>query len=141
MTQTANFISTDCTLTDLIPEWMEYANCSELASEVSACFFSNDPSEIATAKNICAKCTVVGPCLEGALSRGEPWGVWGGQLFAEGAIVNVKRRRGRPSKDPNKSNSQLPVVPVPAHLEEMVMKATIKTGQTKTSHTNHQVAA
>jgi WhiB family redox-sensing transcriptional regulator len=36
-------------------------------------------------------------CLEGALSRQEPAGVWGGELFEEGRIIAKKRKAGRPS--------------------------------------------
>jgi WhiB family redox-sensing transcriptional regulator len=42
---------------------------------------------------------VIEPCLQGALERREPWGVWGGELFANGAVLAHKRRRGRPRKD------------------------------------------
>ncbi len=38
-------------------------------------------------------------CLDGALKRREPWGVWGGELLMSGAIVSRKRPRGRPRKD------------------------------------------
>jgi WhiB family redox-sensing transcriptional regulator len=38
-------------------------------------------------------------CLAGALARREPWGVWGGELFANGHMVAQKRRRGRPPKN------------------------------------------
>ena len=34
-----------------------------------------------------------------ALDRGEPWGVWGGQLFLQGAVIPRKRPRGRPRKN------------------------------------------
>jgi WhiB family redox-sensing transcriptional regulator len=37
-------------------------------------------------------------CLAGALARREPWGVWGGELFANGKVLAQKRRRGRPPK-------------------------------------------
>jgi WhiB family redox-sensing transcriptional regulator len=39
-------------------------------------------------------------CLEGALSRQEPCGVWGGELFVEGQIVAAKRSVGRPRLNP-----------------------------------------
>ena len=39
-------------------------------------------------------------CLAGALDREEPWGVWGGQLLVQGAVVPRKRPRGRPRKHP-----------------------------------------
>ena len=38
-------------------------------------------------------------CLEGALERREPWGVWGGELLLRGTIVPRKRPRGRPRKE------------------------------------------
>ena len=37
-------------------------------------------------------------CLAGALQRGEPWGVWGGELFDRGMVIADKRPRGRPRK-------------------------------------------
>ena len=54
-------------------------------------------------------------CLEGALARREPWGVWGGQLFLNGKILATKRRRGRPPKVA-RPEDQLPEVPIPEHL-------------------------
>lgn len=61
-------------------------------------FFSESPEEVERAKSWCADCPIRRACLAGALERGEPWGVWGGELFAEGAIVARKRPRGRPRK-------------------------------------------
>ena len=37
-------------------------------------------------------------CLADALARGEPWGVWGGELLLRGTVVPTKRARGRPRK-------------------------------------------
>ena len=62
-------------------------------------FFSEDIGDIADAKAICAGCALVEPCLQGALDRREPWGVWGGQLFLNGKILPFKRKRGRPPKN------------------------------------------
>lgn len=59
-------------------------------------FFSEDAAQIAVAKNLCGGCPVASSCLEGALSRSEPWGVWGGQLFDNGRVVAAKRKAGRP---------------------------------------------
>ena len=67
------------------------------------------------ARAICAKCPVLVPCLEGAIERREPWGVWGGQLFLNGKILASKRRRGRPPKVP-RPEDQLPDIPIPEHL-------------------------
>jgi WhiB family transcriptional regulator, redox-sensing transcriptional regulator len=61
-------------------------------------FFAEDPDDIAAAKTLCVGCPVRVECLEGALQRGEPWGVWGGELVIHGAVVGHKRRRGRPRR-------------------------------------------
>jgi WhiB family redox-sensing transcriptional regulator len=85
-------------------------------------FFSEELQDIARAKEICARCPVIGECLEGAIERREPWGVWGGQLFLNGRVLANKRRRGRPPKVP-RPEDQLPDVPVPAHLVERLRTA------------------
>lgn len=61
-------------------------------------FFAEEPEEVERAKSLCGDCPVRGVCLAGALDRGEPWGVWGGELFADGVVVPRKRPRGRPRK-------------------------------------------
>ena len=38
--------------------------------------------------------------LYDALERGEPWGVWGGELIDAGRVLARKRPRGRPRKHP-----------------------------------------
>ncbi|MDQ3294951.1 MAG: WhiB family transcriptional regulator [Actinomycetota bacterium] len=78
-------------------------------------FFSDELQDIARAKQICALCPVLVDCLEGAIERREPWGVWGGQLFLNGRILASKRRRGRPPKTP-RPEDQLPEIAIPAHL-------------------------
>ena len=62
-------------------------------------FFAESPEDVEYAKSLCADCPVRIACLSGALERREPWGVWGGQLFIQGAVVPRKRPRGRPRKD------------------------------------------
>ncbi len=62
-------------------------------------WFAETPAELERAKALCADCPIKQPCLEGALSRGEPWGVWGGEIFERGAVVARKRPRGRPRKN------------------------------------------
>ena len=59
-------------------------------------FFAEDNASISYAKSLCAACPMVVACLEGALSRGEPCGVWGGELFDEGRPIAAKRSVGRP---------------------------------------------
>ncbi|MDP9075455.1 MAG: WhiB family transcriptional regulator [Actinomycetota bacterium] len=67
---------------------------------MTALFFSEQIDDIARAKAICALCPLAEACLEGALARREPWGVWGGQLFLNGRVLAQKRKRGRPPKQP-----------------------------------------
>ena len=50
------------------------------------------------AKAFCRPCPVRDACLAGALARREPWGVWGGELLANGKVLAQKRKRGRPPK-------------------------------------------
>ena len=62
-------------------------------------WFAETPSDVENAKALCQDCPVRALCLDGALDRGEPWGVWGGELFLQGAVIPRKRPRGRPRKD------------------------------------------
>ena len=61
-------------------------------------FFAEAPADVETAKALCQGCRAREACLEGALERREPWGVWGGELLLRGTIVPRKRPRGRPRK-------------------------------------------
>ena len=56
------------------------------------------PARLEEAKRLCDSCPVRSACLDGALLRGEPWGVWGGEIFERGAVIARKRPRGRPRK-------------------------------------------
>jgi len=62
-------------------------------------WFAEEPGDVEFAKALCGTCPVRQACLDGALARREPWGVWGGELFLAGAVVARKRPRGRPRKD------------------------------------------
>lgn len=61
-------------------------------------FFAESPADVARAKSLCLQCSIRVDCLTGALERGEPWGVWGGELLVQGVVVAHKRPRGRPRK-------------------------------------------
>ena len=61
-------------------------------------FFSEQAAVIAQAKALCSSCPMKAKCLQGALSRAEPVGVWGGELFDEGQVIQSKRSPGRPAK-------------------------------------------
>ena len=70
-----------------------------LQSDVDAdMWFAESPSVLEEAKSLCADCPIWAECLDGALSRGEPWGVWGGEIFERGRVIPRKRPRGRPRK-------------------------------------------
>lgn len=102
--------------------WQASARCATANGLETDVFFSEELQDIARAKSICAECPVVSPCLEGAIARREPWGVWGGQLFINGKVLMVKRRRGRPPKVP-RPEDQMPSVPVPEHLQGLMRTA------------------
>ncbi len=61
-------------------------------------WFAEQSAQVEAAKALCHTCPLIDRCLAGALERAEPWGVWGGQVFVNGAVVARKRGRGRPSK-------------------------------------------
>jgi len=61
-------------------------------------FFAERPDDLERAKALCVDCPVRAQCLAAALDRGEPWGVWGGEIFDHGVVIARKRPRGRPRK-------------------------------------------
>jgi WhiB family redox-sensing transcriptional regulator len=82
------------------PDDWDAASCRSESEDLTEVFFSDQIPDIIRAKQICFTCPLIEPCLEGALARREPWGVWGGQLFLNGRILTQKRKRGRPPKNP-----------------------------------------
>ncbi len=74
--------------------------CADGNGTLTPLFFSDDIIDIARAKAICGKCPLAAMCLADAQAREEPWGVWGGELLANGRIVTNKRPCGRPPKHP-----------------------------------------
>jgi WhiB family redox-sensing transcriptional regulator len=65
----------------------------------SELWFAESPADVEFAKALCRDCPVRDLCLNGALERREPWGVWGGELFLQGVVIPRKRPRGRPRKN------------------------------------------
>ena len=114
-------IPTSTYIPSMTTNWEAKARCRTEAVP-SALFFSEDLGEIADAKRICAECPVMAQCLEQAIVNQEPWGVWGGQLFLNGRMLAVKRRRGRPPKHP-RPEDQIPMIPIPEHLMDLVRTA------------------
>ena len=110
------------TIDDISPAVRANAACNDLEGSLTGVFFSEELQDIAAAKSICATCPVILECLEGAIERREPWGVWGGQMFLNGKILATKRRRGRPPKTP-RPEDQLADIPVPVHLQGYLRSA------------------
>ena len=102
--------------------WRDDASCATINGDFAATFFSEELQDIATAKRICANCPVMADCLEGALERHEPYGVWGGQLFLNGKVLTTKRRRGRPPKVA-RPEDEFPVIPIPERLVPLLRTA------------------
>ncbi len=71
-------------------------------------WFSDLPAELRLAKAYCQPCPVRRVCLAGAVERHEPHGVWGGEIFARGAIIADKRPPGRPPKMERRAKPELP---------------------------------
>lgn len=61
-------------------------------------WFAETPADLELAKAACGPCPLRVACLETALERREPWGVWGGEIFDGGTVIARKRPRGRPRK-------------------------------------------
>ncbi|HLR57528.1 MAG TPA: WhiB family transcriptional regulator [Beutenbergiaceae bacterium] len=68
-------------------------------------WFAEHAPDLKRAQSLCGTCPLRVECLQGALEREEPWGVWGGEIFVDGKIVANKRGRGRPRKHPLPSPS------------------------------------
>lgn len=49
---------------------------------------------IAAALMVCTNCPVKAPCLDDALTRQDPWGVWGGTTWDQRKALLNPRRRG-----------------------------------------------
>ena len=92
------------TLTDLIDQAggaREFGHEMPCQANDPELWFAERPEDVEFAKTLCGMCPARIQCLAGALDRQEPWGVWGGQLLVQGAVVARKRPRGRPRKDAN----------------------------------------
>ncbi len=93
-------------LTGPTDEWAA-ASCRDDTGGLTELFFSDQIPDIIRAKQVCSTCPLIEQCLDGALERREPWGVWGGQLFFNGRILAQKRKRGRPPKNQPAGGIQL----------------------------------
>ncbi len=80
------------------PHLLHLSRCADSDGALSYLFFSNNDSDIDKSKAICKTCDMQESCLDGAIDRAEPFGVWGGQLIRNGTPVAKRPRRGRPPK-------------------------------------------
>ena len=90
-----------------------HARCNDPRGSLTGLFFSENPVDILRAKAICMRCSVREACLEAAVGRAEPYGVWGGQQLFEGEVVIGRRGRGRPRRHP---------LPSPLDIDEITGK-------------------
>ncbi|PZR55502.1 WhiB family transcriptional regulator [Xylanimonas oleitrophica] len=77
-------------------------------------WFAEHTAQVEQAKALCRTCPLQAGCLEGAIERAEPWGVWGGEVFVDGAVVARKRGRGRPRKTEQAAAAPAATAPSPA---------------------------
>jgi WhiB family redox-sensing transcriptional regulator len=103
--RTGNVVNAVATLTALtalpaLAEVTQRVSDEQLPCRVNdpELFFADSPADVEYAKSLCTNCPVRLECLNGALERREPWGVWGGEWFVQGVVVPRKRPRGRPRK-------------------------------------------
>ncbi len=87
-------------LKGVLPKSTGPVECSDGQGSMNELFFSTELDDVAQAMATCRRCLIIDSCLEGALERREPAGIWGGRLFRNGQIVESKPI-GRP---PNKSD-------------------------------------
>ena len=82
----------------LAPQQQEVYQLLPCRVEDPELWFAEQAQEVERAKRLCQGCPMQLACLQGAIQRGEPWGVWGGEVFDHGRVVQTKRGRGRPRK-------------------------------------------
>lgn len=71
---------------------------TELYFPPSTLHWSVRNAAVDQAKALCRTCAEVDTCLEFALKRAEPDGVWGGELLRDGRVIPAYPRPGRPSR-------------------------------------------
>lgn len=80
------------------------STAAEIRPDVLPChldpdlWFAKDNDDTMRAKSACLPCPIRSTCLAAAVDRGEPWGVWGGELLSLGQVIPRQPRRGRPPK-------------------------------------------
>lgn len=70
------------------PSWIAFALCAEVDTDL---FYPEKGGSTLYPKRVCAACPVRAQCLDDALERDEPHGIWGGLSPAERR--RLKRRQ------------------------------------------------
>ena len=71
-------------------------------------FFAEAPADVEAAKALCQGCRARAECLEGALERREPWGVWEANCSCAVWSFRASVRVGVPARTPRVSASRPP---------------------------------
>lgn len=74
-------------------DWMDHAACREVGAEP---FFAETENELVrvdyrAAKRVCARCPVMGECLDYALELNIAYGVFGGLTERERRVIRRRR--------------------------------------------------
>lgn len=70
--------------------WHAQALCAGIDADL---FFGERGDSTEEAKAVCRRCPVREPCLEYAMERNEPFGVWGGYSYRGRKNLRSKRHR------------------------------------------------
>lgn len=81
--------------TDAGLDWRHHAVCRDEDPDLFFPIGDTGPAvlQVKEAKTICARCPVIGTCLQWALESKQEHGVWGG--LSEKERVNLRRRAAR----------------------------------------------
>lgn len=71
--------------------WVGYAACVDVPTHL---FYPDKHHKAEAAKAVCARCPVREQCLNEAMSRRDPHGVWGGLSPEERKSLRRERNRG-----------------------------------------------
>jgi WhiB family redox-sensing transcriptional regulator len=77
-------------MTDIGPDqWWVRAACKGADPEI---FYPKKGASLKPARSLCQRCPVSTPCLNDALERNDPFGVWAGTVRRERERLQASRR-------------------------------------------------